>query len=359
MIGWGPQPSSPRRMRRHARSPAPGAAKLPAGQTSARRGSHRRHAHSPAHDGSAPASAKSLTRQASARGGSHRRHGRLAATRTRRQLTPPRPTSRPGRLRTRQPPSPPRQTRRHPHATATHPATANLPTRQTPHATAAIAATTDSPPPARHGNSPRHGQPPDPADSARDSRHRRHDRLAATRTPRQPAPPRPLRTRQPPSPSRQTHRHAHAATARLPRRASVSRRLPARGSRHPADSPRTGPANATAVSRADCVSLAVRQVPRTRQQPSRRRLVVRQTPVGARELPVDSSADDTRRGIGPRAQAPANSQHVAPCGSSEATPTARRRVSRYRCHGGGPALGALKGAVRASPDAVAGQPPER
>ncbi len=134
-------------MRRHARSPAPGAAKLPAGQTSARRGSHRRHAHSPAHDGSAPASAKSLTRQASARGGSHRRHGRLAATRTRRQLTPPRPTSRPGRLRTRQPPSPPRQTRRHPHATAARPATA------TSHAAAAITVTTDSSSRAR-GHSP-------------------------------------------------------------------------------------------------------------------------------------------------------------------------------------------------------------
>lgn len=60
-----------------------------------------------------------------------------------------------------------------------------------------------------------------------------------------------------------------------------------------------------------------------------------------------------------QAQAPANSQQVAPCGSAEATPTARRRVSRYRCHGGGPALGALNDAVSASPAAVAGQPPER
>ncbi len=59
-----------------------------------------------------------------------------------------------------------------------------------------------------------------------------------------------------------------------------------------------------------------------------------------------------------RAHSPANSQHVAPCGSSDATPTARRKVSRYRCHGGGPALGALNGAVSASPSAVAGQPPE-
>src|SRR5437879_8383160 len=34
-------------------------------------------------------------------------------------------------------------------------------------------------------------------------------------------------------------------------------------------------------------------------------------------------------------------------------------VSRYRCHGAGPALGALNGAVSASPSTEAGQPPAR
>ncbi len=200
------------------------------------------------------------------------------------------------------------------HTMEAHPLARSPSPGRLPHAVAAIAATADSPPPARDGNSPRHGQRPGPADSARGSCHRRHGRLAATRTRRQPAPPRPLRRRQPPSPSRQTHRHAHAATARLPRRASVSRRLPARGSRHPADSPRTGPANTAPVSRALCQPR--RQTgPRTRQQPSRRRLVVRQPRVGARELPIASSAATPaarpRRGLKLR-RTPSTSPRVVP-----------------------------------------------
>ncbi len=50
-------------------------------------------------------------------------------------------------------------------------------------------------------------------------------------------------------------------------------------------------------------------------------------------------------------------QRVAPCGSAVATPKAVWRVKRYRCQGGGPALGALNGAVNASPATSAGHPP--
>ena len=51
----------------------------------------------------------------------------------------------------------------------------------------------------------------------------------------------------------------------------------------------------------------------------------------------------------------AKRQIVAPLGSAEATAITRSNASRYRAHGGGPALGALNGAVRASPSTVAGQ----
>src|SRR5262249_19050915 len=54
-----------------------------------------------------------------------------------------------------------------------------------------------------------------------------------------------------------------------------------------------------------------------------------------------------------------NVQRVAPCGSAVATPVITFGVNRYRCHGGGPALGALNGAVNASPATSAGQPPAR
>jgi hypothetical protein len=50
-----------------------------------------------------------------------------------------------------------------------------------------------------------------------------------------------------------------------------------------------------------------------------------------------------------------NRQRVAPDGSAPATPTTVWNVNRYRCHGGGPALGALYGAVNASPSTWAGQ----
>jgi hypothetical protein len=52
-------------------------------------------------------------------------------------------------------------------------------------------------------------------------------------------------------------------------------------------------------------------------------------------------------------------QRVAPCGSAVATPNTVCAVSRKRCHGGGPALGALYGAVNASPSTCTGQPPSR
>ncbi len=52
-------------------------------------------------------------------------------------------------------------------------------------------------------------------------------------------------------------------------------------------------------------------------------------------------------------------QRVAPCGSAVATANAVWHVRRYRCHGGGPALGALYGAVNASPSTSAGHPPSR
>src|SRR5262249_22533612 len=54
-----------------------------------------------------------------------------------------------------------------------------------------------------------------------------------------------------------------------------------------------------------------------------------------------------------------NVQRVAPNGSAVATPVTTRGVKRNRCHGGGPALGALNGAVKASPATSAGQPPSR
>jgi len=46
---------------------------------------------------------------------------------------------------------------------------------------------------------------------------------------------------------------------------------------------------------------------------------------------------------------PQKRQRVAPCGSALATPNTVWAVSRKRCHGGGPALGALYGAVNPSP----------
>jgi len=52
-------------------------------------------------------------------------------------------------------------------------------------------------------------------------------------------------------------------------------------------------------------------------------------------------------------------QRVAPCGSAPATPNTVRTVTRNRCHGGGPALGALYAAVNASPSTCTGQPPSR
>jgi hypothetical protein len=52
-------------------------------------------------------------------------------------------------------------------------------------------------------------------------------------------------------------------------------------------------------------------------------------------------------------------QRVAPCDSVVATPNAVWSVKRYRCQGGGPALGALNGAVNASPSTSAGHPPAR
>src|SRR5574341_1988634 len=55
----------------------------------------------------------------------------------------------------------------------------------------------------------------------------------------------------------------------------------------------------------------------------------------------------------------AKSQRVAPWGSAPATPTAVCSVRRYRYQGAGPALGALYGAVNASPSTDAGQPPLR
>lgn len=55
----------------------------------------------------------------------------------------------------------------------------------------------------------------------------------------------------------------------------------------------------------------------------------------------------------------AKSQRVAPWGSAPATPMAVCSVRRNRCQGGGPALGALYGAVSASPSTSAGQPPMR
>ncbi len=88
------------------------------------------------------------------------------------------------------------------HTMAAHPLARSPSPGRLPHAVAAIAATADSPPPARDGNSPRHGQRPGQAD---------------------------FRTRQQPSPSRQTHRHAHA-TAAHPAMAN----LPARRTPHAA-----------------------------------------------------------------------------------------------------------------------------
>src|SRR6476620_11235781 len=49
-------------------------------------------------------------------------------------------------------------------------------------------------------------------------------------------------------------------------------------------------------------------------------------------------------------------ESVAPCGSAEATPMNLSNTSRYSLQGGGPALGALYGAVNASPSSDAGQP---
>ncbi len=55
----------------------------------------------------------------------------------------------------------------------------------------------------------------------------------------------------------------------------------------------------------------------------------------------------------------AKCQRVAPCGAAVAVPVTVWNANRYRCHGGGPAPGALYGAVRASPSTLAGQPPSR
>lgn len=77
-----------------------------------------------------------------------------------------------------------------------------------------------------------------------------------------------------------------------------------------------------------------------------------------------ASGRSAARGVQRRAAAgasnqSANCQRVAPNGSAVATPTTVSKVKRKRCHGGGPALGALKGAVSASPATSAGQPPLR
>jgi hypothetical protein len=52
-------------------------------------------------------------------------------------------------------------------------------------------------------------------------------------------------------------------------------------------------------------------------------------------------------------------QRVAPYGSALATPNTVWGVKRYRCQGGGPALGALNGAVNPSPSTCAGHPSSR
>src|SRR6185437_8893598 len=54
-----------------------------------------------------------------------------------------------------------------------------------------------------------------------------------------------------------------------------------------------------------------------------------------------------------------NCQRVAPYGSAVATPTTVSKVKRKTCQGAGPALGALNGAVNASPSTSAGHPPSR
>ena len=54
-----------------------------------------------------------------------------------------------------------------------------------------------------------------------------------------------------------------------------------------------------------------------------------------------------------------NRQRDAPYGSPVATPNTVSNVNRYRFYGGGPALGALYGAVNASPSTSTGQPPSR
>ena len=63
--------------------------------------------------------------------------------------------------------------------------------------------------------------------------------------------------------------------------------------------------------------------------------------------------------LGAAPHAPPKRQRVAPYGSAVATPKASWKVKRYRCQGGGPALGALKGAVKASPSTSAGHPASR
>src|ERR1700726_4289807 len=52
-------------------------------------------------------------------------------------------------------------------------------------------------------------------------------------------------------------------------------------------------------------------------------------------------------------------QREAPCGSAVPTPKAVWNVNRYRCHGGGPALGAPNGAVNALSSTSAGHPCSR
>ena len=78
-------------------------------------------------------------------------------------------------------------------------------------------------------------------------------------------------------------------------------------------------------------------------------------PGGAPILDRRAAADRSARRV--RRRQASKSQRVAPCGSAPATPNARFGVNSYRYHGGGPALGALYGAVKASPSTDAGQPP--
>src|SRR5690349_3681753 len=77
--------------------------------------------------------------------------------------------------------------------------------------------------------------------------------------------------------------------------------------------------------------------------------------------PIDrprTSAAASRRRRSSKDQT-ANRQRVAPPASEPPTPIAVWKRRRYTCHGGGPPLGAVYGAVNASPSTCAGQPPSR